>query len=468
MSGAILRKSSLNTNKRNSKLDENYSNSDRAYLEYKIALNNLLDNDTPIVQNLDLPTVICDYYLQSVDHSIHREGFGDNLRDINDNGVKYIKIKGLVLYGIPDNLIESNDKDDERGTQLRLTQIESILLPNVFQPLAGDRLVLQAYGPNLVFKLNKWEPGSLKEKPFYNLYYVKDPECSSVNDLESSVIATYIFKLDNVGTNRRPLLLEENESKSRECESLAIRLMNEYTDCFYDSTYNILSYGNTSNGRFDCINFTSLNSFQEIREVLKYRGKNTLFVYSPESFKLTTDYNRSIYNTLFNKRYREIQHISEDEYLNQFNKESFMFKALKATLDDNYLMDKFDKNHNYKNDYWFNLFYGPYSAYCIFSPMRGFNGSCTIMRSTPVEGKECSFDYHLTSNIIRRVLDDYLTNGNILKSLQLLDYLNISEDNMDHFLFIPFIIELLFQTSFSLEVDIDKATQYGGSMTWIK
>jgi hypothetical protein len=469
----------ISKNSRFSSIGETSSINNKALIEQKIAQKNAKENETPLVTLLGSPAQISDYLYQNETLSTHREGFNDNIRDIG-NGITYDRYRNLPLYGLPDNLIESNTKDPDRGIYMQLKEMQWIVLPNTITPNVGDRLVLHAYGPNVVFKVTETIPAQFKEKPFYIITCNKDNELSNINQISKSINKTYYTLVENVGVPGKKVFIEADKMDGiNTLKNIKENLMVTYLDSFYDKDLNMLVYGTTSHGLRNIISFNSLISFQDTFEILKYKGVSTLFTYNPMPIMINKDFNLSLYKSLLKGKYKEISHCEEKDYLNQniFLENEFLRAATIRTIEDNkewkLSSDEYPVlNNNEKfTDFWFKIFYGPYAIFSPLSPLRGFNGGMYVFRSTSIDFITRCFEYHLTNDIIRLVLHEFISDGKLSsKTLELLEDFNISEDNLDHYIFIPLILQILEMGIYSYEADsaaiFDDDTT--GGITWIK
>ena len=205
-------------------------------------LNNILDS--PMTQFLQLGTpVLMTYYNCNTYNSTTSNGLG-TIDDIlgNNSPIRYNKVEGLPVYGpLRSFLIELSE--NEGLFDMGMQWDDLILLPNTIVPTPYDHMVYK-FADNgservVVFRVYDVKKTSIKSH-YFEQFSAKLQDIDSYGDiehLERQTVKTFISKIDNIGTNTKCILEEEQYKYSNRIENLIGNLFEQYVDMFYSKKY---------------------------------------------------------------------------------------------------------------------------------------------------------------------------------------------------------------------------------------
>ena len=210
-------------------------------------LNNILDS--PMTQFLQLGTpILMTYYHCNTYSSTTTNGTDtvDQILGIN-SPLRFHKIEGLPVYGpLRSFLIELTENDGLYDMGMQLDDLT--LLPNTVVPTPFDHLVYK-FNENgtervVVFRVHEVKKTSIKSH-YFEQFSAKLQDIDSygeIGHLERQTIKTIIAKMDNIGTNTKCLLEEEQYKYSTRVEKIIEKLFEVYCDMFYSSKYKSLIF----------------------------------------------------------------------------------------------------------------------------------------------------------------------------------------------------------------------------------
>lgn len=202
-----------------------------------------------MTQFLQLGTpVLMTYYNCNTYNSTTLNGFDtvDDVLGVN-SPIRYHKIEGLPVYGpLKSFLVELLENDGLFDMGMTLDDLT--LLPNTVVPTPFDHMVYKfTDGGNervVVFRVHEIKKTSIKSH-YFEQFSAKLQDIDSygeIEHLERQTVKTFIGKMDNVGTNTKCILEEEQYKYSIRIEKLIDKLFEEYTDMFYSSKYHSLIF----------------------------------------------------------------------------------------------------------------------------------------------------------------------------------------------------------------------------------
>lgn len=217
-------------------------------------LNNILNS--PMTQFLQLGTpVLMTYYNCNTMESTTMNGLDTIDQVLGPNSpLRYYKIKKIPIYGPLRNfLVDLSENDGLFDMGMELDEL--VVLPGTIVPTPYDHMVYKfkdgAKERVVVFRVNGVKKTSMKSH-YFEQFSAKLQDIDAygeIEKLEKQVTKTFIAKMDNVGTNEKCILEEEQYEYSVRVDKIIDRLIEEYVDMFYSSKYRALCFrGELENG----------------------------------------------------------------------------------------------------------------------------------------------------------------------------------------------------------------------------
>lgn len=297
----------------------------RASQELKIGLNNKTFLDSKFTRLIEAPTLYGDYYQKDKNSSSYTE----RLRVLGDPNKSqfFNKIERFVSYNLsPSEEIDKKD-DEERANVINLSDKTVVIPAGGIRPLEGDCYVLYSHqNIKKPFQVVKVIEKLLIDREVYEVIF-KESQVYSYEELEERVSNNFIYLESNVGSGNKTIIEKSTVKQIEKLRKRLSELNNEYIECFYDETYDLLRVVNPK-----CTNtyitIRSLSKFQINNEVLKYGfDKGTLIVNNDYQYEYDDiNYNKSIY--------KEVEKHKKHKTLN--NKEHIICrdKSLEHLLDE--------------------------------------------------------------------------------------------------------------------------------------
>lgn len=210
-------------------------------------LNNILDS--PMTQFLQLGTpVLMEYYNCNSMNSTTLNGL-DTIDDIlgKNSPIRFNKVINLPVYGPLRNfLINLTENDGLFDMGMELDDLT--LLPGTIVPTPYDHMVYR-FSDNgtkrvVVFRVTEIKKTSIKSH-YFEQFAAKLHDIDSYGEieyLEKQTSKTFIAKLDNIGTNEKCILEEEQYQYSTRIDKIINKLIEEYVDMFYSKKYSSLIF----------------------------------------------------------------------------------------------------------------------------------------------------------------------------------------------------------------------------------
>lgn len=142
----------------------------------------------------------------------------------------YDYIEDLLLYNMP--AIELNFENGDFGLESSEIEGEAFIPPNIFVPIPGSFFVIQNLNHPGIFKVDDITPDTMENGAnFYKIHYYYDREDFKLVD--DHVINRYKFLNDKVGTEIKPLLLQEDYNFGLILQSTLTELTKFYIGLFF-------------------------------------------------------------------------------------------------------------------------------------------------------------------------------------------------------------------------------------------
>ena len=160
----------------------------------------------------------------------------------HDSPARYNRINGFYLYGI--SRIEPNLEISEFGLQTSDVSADAVVLPNTIIPYPGDVFFIDSIEKDFLFQVtavnpNTLDTGSLMYRINYTLI---STDGISRNDIESKIVKSYTFSVENYGSNFGCLITDDDLAAVSEIEKITTMLKDYYMAMFYNSKVQTFTY----------------------------------------------------------------------------------------------------------------------------------------------------------------------------------------------------------------------------------
>lgn len=257
------------------------------------AINNKIDN--PYYKFTDQHPSKVTYYNQNIEKSTLDEASGLYEAHIGSKSpIVFNKIKDFIIYGLDKVTVEYDS--GEFGVEANNAGSgDAIILPNTIQPRPGDFFILSYLKENLLFKVNGVSIDTLDTGAnIYKIEYAAEL-ANSIENIEKQVDKSYSFLTDNVGTDTKSVILDDDKAYIEKLEVLIENMIVVFNNLFFDSRLQTFVYNHDGYHMYDpyMIEFLIRN------KVLSY-GNEYIFVdhATPVNKTFSMDYNRSFFRQL--------------------------------------------------------------------------------------------------------------------------------------------------------------------------
>lgn len=156
----------------------------------------------------------------------------------NKSSLRYNKINGFVLYGLPRFNVDLNL--EEYGVQSTPLEGEAYVLPNTIIPAVDDYFTIDYLSQPYLFRVNKQSPDMLENSSgiqFYKISFELDNTRPDwLESLNGRLLAKiYFFDMARVGTNMTPLLTAEEKNGIDTINKLLDEMMTNYKELFWQN-----------------------------------------------------------------------------------------------------------------------------------------------------------------------------------------------------------------------------------------
>jgi hypothetical protein len=156
----------------------------------------------------------------------------------NKSSLRYNKIMGFVLYGLPRFNVDLNL--EEYGVQSSPIEGEAIILPNTIIPSVDDYFTIDYLSQPYLFRVTRQTPDMLENSSGIQFYKISFELDNTREDwLESLngrlLVNTYFFDMARVGTNMTPLLTAEEKNGIDMINQLLDTMMTNYKELFWQN-----------------------------------------------------------------------------------------------------------------------------------------------------------------------------------------------------------------------------------------
>lgn len=190
------------------------------------------------------PTFTIYYHINNL-NSITDTGF-QNIEKVlgKDSPIRFQKIKDFPIYGI--DTMKLDLQDDEEGLNISY-EGEGIILPNTIVPMPNDFFIITYLGKRYVFMVTGINYDTIKSNGFYSInYQLKSIDDTDFEEMEDQVLENYTCIYDNIGTEDKCLLQDDELEIYKKLDDLYTKLVTRYKVLFYSKRFNSLLFHGTN------------------------------------------------------------------------------------------------------------------------------------------------------------------------------------------------------------------------------
>lgn len=152
-----------------------------------------------------------------------------------ESPIRYDVIRDLFLYDVPAEDI--NLQNGDFGLEADSIEGEGLIPPNVFTPVPGSYLTFKNVKNPGLYKVTNVNIDTMENGAnFYKINYVLDKHDHTL--VEDQVINEFIFMVDKVGTQFKPIILKKDYNFAVDLQNVLTELSEYYKSLFFSEKVN--------------------------------------------------------------------------------------------------------------------------------------------------------------------------------------------------------------------------------------
>ena len=185
-------------------------------------------------------------------------GTGAIQEEIGPNSpVRYNKIKELPAFNFPE--MKPDVINDEGGYDIELDLTDIAFIGGTIRPRPGDYMkVTLANSKPLLFRCRMYRHNTIQSNDYYEADFdLQDIDQEYIQWIEKQVETTYTCHFENIGTNQKVMISEDEEAGINDVADLVDTLTDFYVQSFYNSEVDgfVLYEGNQFGTQWYCDNY---------------------------------------------------------------------------------------------------------------------------------------------------------------------------------------------------------------------
>ena len=217
--------------------------------------------------------------------------------------IRYNKLLNFPLYGIEQIQLQLEEEDEGLTSDY---SGEAIILPNTIHPTPDDYFIINYLEKKYMFRITNYAYDTIKSNNYYKIEFtIQSVDVDFFNDIENQVVKVYYTQFENIGTDDKVFLTEEDKIDSDKIAAAYDAICQDYLDAYYEpmkDPYNTLLFTRESeawNSDYDYIFDQNLVHFCN-KHQLFYKSNSTesIQLYEEPRKYFHMDYRKSIYDRL--------------------------------------------------------------------------------------------------------------------------------------------------------------------------
>ena len=225
--------------------------------------------------------------------------------------IRYNKLINFPLYGIEQIQLQLEEEDEGLTSDYNG---EAIILPNTIHPTPDDYFIINYLEKKYMFRITNYAYDTIKSNNYYKIEYtIQSVDADFFNDIERQVVKTYYTQFENIGTEDKVFLTEEDKLNTDKIASIYDEIAAEYLALYYEPNsepYNTLLFtraSNSWNSDYDYIFDQNLVHFCNKNNLFyKKNATDSIIFYEEPRKYFTMDYRNSIYDRLEHKEASDV------------------------------------------------------------------------------------------------------------------------------------------------------------------
>lgn len=273
---------------------------------YRNTVTNMVESQqnrlsNPYYKFIDKKPTLVTYWNLNDKKSTLDEGKRDTYDQLGKKAsLRYNKINNFVLYGLP--MFPVNMQLSEYGVESSPIEAEALILPKTIIPFNDDYFIISYLKNPYIFRINNVTIDTLENGN--NFYIVQCHLDNTIDDYKNflntiNLVKTFNFKIENVGTNKTPILTDTDSDIISLLGEIYNTFRNYYIDLFYRPNIQTFVYGYLDLYIYDpyILEFIirhGLFSLEDDKYMYIYQA-----VHKPYTFSI--EYDKSIFRSIENR-----------------------------------------------------------------------------------------------------------------------------------------------------------------------
>lgn len=185
---------------------------------------------------LDKNPIFVTYYPISHAQSRVDAGSGSAYEYIGPHSpIRYNRVKEVPIFNFPDTIRPEVERD-EGGYNISSELSDITFIPGTVRPREGDCMLVKISGAlPLLYQCTEFRHNSIQSNDYYfGDFTLVDVDQEYVAYIDKQVVDKYVCHFENIGTNQKILISEEEDKAGGDLDDLIAKLKDFYKDAFYN------------------------------------------------------------------------------------------------------------------------------------------------------------------------------------------------------------------------------------------
>lgn len=220
------------------------------------------------------------------------------LQDIDElfgkhSPLRYKEIKNFPIYGF--NQANPENSDDQQVEDINVNGTV-IIQPTTIVPKPYDFFMVNHLKMVCLFEVTNVEFDSMKQDGFYKITYrLQSTSPETVEKLRSKVVDTFYTELNNIGTDRNPIIQQDDYHLRLKIDQMVCTMIDNYRAMFYNQKHNCFLFRDQDTG-LELFDMTG-NEFIAKYSLMNYENSSKVIVLNKKinDVQLPIRYANSVY-----------------------------------------------------------------------------------------------------------------------------------------------------------------------------
>ena len=220
------------------------------------------------------------------------------LQDIDElfgkhSPLRYKEIKNFPIYGF--NQANPENSDDQQVEDINVNGTV-IIQPTTIVPKPYDFFMVNHLKMVCLFEVTNVEFDSMKQDGFYKITYrLQSTSPETIEKLRSKVVDTFYTELNNIGTDRNPIIQQDDYHLRLKIDQMVCTMIDNYRAMFYNQKHNCFLFRDQDTG-LELFDMTG-NEFIAKYSLMNYENSSKVIVLNKKinDVQLPIRYANSVY-----------------------------------------------------------------------------------------------------------------------------------------------------------------------------